>query len=157
MRCLPPLSGWPIVQTSSLARQSLAFQSLASLLSFARSSHYRHHRTRVAIQSSLRCQILRTARATNLGNDVRGDDDDLPGTVTTRHFGAQVSSAKRTMGSLGALSGGAYMSYVEQNKSANKELAKESASASARHKLFAKLDKQLAQARKDARKETAAR
>ena len=97
-----------------------------------------------------------------MGGDVRGAEGDLPGTVTAKDFGgpgsrsnkrSNMSMVKRTTGSLGALSGGAHMSYVEQNKSANKRLAKESASAAgaARHKLFAKRDKQIAQAKKEAR------
>ncbi|KAI5118641.1 hypothetical protein M0805_000017 [Coniferiporia weirii] len=121
---------------------------------------YRTRDEQIELISSV---LLANESDADLGNDVRGDDDGLPGTVTTKHFGGPgqraggIPAAKRTTGSLGALSGGAHMSYVDQNKSANKKLARESASASARHKLFAKLDKQLAQARKDARKETAAR
>ncbi|KAI5116134.1 hypothetical protein M0805_003234 [Coniferiporia weirii] len=90
------------------------------------------HRTRDKQIELISRELLADESDADLGNDVRGDDDDLPGTVATKHFGTQ-------------------------NKSANKELAKESASASARHKLFAKRDRQLAQARTDARKETAAR
>ncbi|THG95563.1 hypothetical protein EW145_g7935, partial [Phellinidium pouzarii] len=88
---------------------------------------------------------------------------DLPGTITAKDFGGpgqragSMPAAKRTTGSLGALSGAAHMSYVEQNKSANKKLAKESAGSSSRHKLFAKRGKQIAQARKEARKEAASR
>lgn len=105
--------------------------------------------------------LLANESDAELGNDVRGGEDDLPGTVTAKDFGmpgqrrgGAFPAVKRTTGSLGALSGGAHMSYVEQNKSANKKLAKEANSAS-RHKLFAKRDKQLAQAKKDARKEAA--
>ena len=55
---------------------------------------------------------------------------------------------QRTTGSLTALSGAQHMSYVEQNKSANRKLAREVAP---RHKLFAKRDKDMATARKEAR------
>lgn len=105
--------------------------------------------------------LLANESDAELGNDVRAGEGDLPGTVTSKDFGmptkGSMPSAKRTTGSLNALSGGAHMSYVEQNKSANKKLAKETASAPVRSKLFAKRDRQIAQAKKDARKEAAGR
>ncbi|KAH9983084.1 DNA helicase [Russula compacta] len=85
--------------------------------------------------------LMQSESAADLGTDIRAD------------FGAPVSGraggAHRTMGSLTALSGGQHMSYVEQNKSANKKLAKE---AVPRHKLFAKRDRDAATAKKEARR-----
>ena len=85
-----------------------------------------------------------------LGTDVRAGEGDLAGTITSKDFGTPTKfpSVQRTSGSLTALSGAQHMSYVEQNKSANKKLAREQAP---RHKLFAKRDKDLAAARKEAR------
>ncbi|EJD02536.1 DNA repair helicase rad25 [Fomitiporia mediterranea MF3/22] len=122
---------------------------------------YRTRDEQIELISSV---LLANESDAELGNDVRAGEGDLPGTVTAKDFGgpgqrggafgaSNVPGAKRTTGSLGALSGGAHMSYVEQNKSANKKLAKDSVNAPSRHKLFAKRDKQLAQAKKDARKE----
>ncbi|GJJ08271.1 transcription factor TFIIH complex ERCC-3subunit [Clathrus columnatus] len=89
-----------------------------------------------------------------LGSDVRAGEGDLAGTVTSKDFGFPTKSggpgAKRTTGSLSALSGGQHMSYMEQNKSANKKLAKEAAVN--RHKLFQKRDRDQAQAKKEAKK-----
>lgn len=108
--------------------------------------------------------LLANESDADLGNDVRAGEGDLPGTVTAKDFGmpgqgqrrgGAFPAAKRTTGSLGALSGGAHMSYVEHNKSANRKLAKEAMSSS-RHKLFSKREKQVAQAKKEARKEAAA-
>jgi DNA excision repair protein ERCC-3 len=86
-----------------------------------------------------------------LGTDIRGNEDDLAGTVTSKHFGKlpPAGRAQRTTGSMAALSGGQHMMYVEQNKSANRRLAKE---APQRHKLFAKRTKDEQAARKAARK-----
>ncbi|KAG9315264.1 P-loop containing nucleoside triphosphate hydrolase protein [Chiua virens] len=76
-------------------------------------------------------------------------EGDLAGTITSKDFGvAKFPGAQRTTGSLTALSGAQHMSYVEQNKSANKKLARE---AAPRHKLFSKRDKDKAAARKEAR------
>jgi len=98
--------------------------------------------------------LLANETDADLGGDIRGSDGDLPGTVTSKDFGdpsKRVSQpAKRTTGSLTALSGAQHMSYIEQNKSANRKLARESNNNdSSRHKLFAKRTKDLAQARKE--------
>lgn len=86
----------------------------------------------------------------DLGTDVRAGEGDLAGTITSKDFGmpSKFPAVQRTTGSLAALSGGQHMSYVEQNKSANKKLARE---AAPRHKLFAKREKDKAAARKEAR------
>lgn len=119
---------------------------------------YRTRDEQIELISSV---LLANESDAELGADVRAAEGDLPGTVTSKDFGPLskrgVPAAKRTTGSLGALSGAQHMSYVEQNKSANKKLARETANAPARHKMFVKRDKQAAQARKEARKEAAGR
>ncbi|KAF9466531.1 DNA helicase [Collybia nuda] len=93
--------------------------------------------------------LLANESEADLGSDIRAAEGDLAGTVTSKDFGPmKFPSAQRTTGSLTALSGAAHMSYVEQNKSANKKLARE---AVPRNKLFAKRDKEKAAARKEAR------
>jgi DNA excision repair protein ERCC-3 len=95
--------------------------------------------------------LLANEHEADLGTDVRAGEGDLAGTVTSKDFGfpAKVPSAQRTTGSLASLSGGQHMSYIEQNKSANKRLSRDTAPQ--RHKLFAKRDKDRAAARKEAR------
>ncbi|KAF7317038.1 DNA helicase [Mycena chlorophos] len=88
--------------------------------------------------------LLASESEADLGSDVRGADGDLAGTVTSKDFGLpglprSAPAAQRTTGNLTALSGGAHMSYVEQNKSANKRLARETGPP--RNKLFVKRDK----------------
>jgi len=94
--------------------------------------------------------LLANESEADLGSDVRAAEGDLAGTVTSKDFGmpSKFPSVQRTTGSLSALSGGQHMSYIEQNKSANKKLAREQ---QPRHKLFAKRDKDKASARKEAR------
>ncbi|TFK40251.1 DNA helicase [Crucibulum laeve] len=93
--------------------------------------------------------LLANESEADLGSDVRAGEGDLAGTVTSKDFGPmRFPAAQRTTGSLTALSGAQHMSYIEQNKSANKKLARE---AAPRHKLFAKRDKEKAAARKEAR------
>jgi DNA excision repair protein ERCC-3 len=93
--------------------------------------------------------LLTNESAADLGSDIRAGEGDLAGTVTSKDFGPlKFPPVQRVTGSLSALSGAQHMSYIEQNKSANRKLARE---AQARHKLFAKRDKDLAVARKEAR------
>ncbi|RPD61177.1 DNA helicase [Lentinus tigrinus ALCF2SS1-7] len=94
--------------------------------------------------------LLANESEAELGSDIRANEGDLAGTVTSKDFGmpTKAPGVQRTTGSLTALSGAQHMSYVEQNKSANKKLAREVAP---RHKLFAKRDKDIAAARKEAR------
>ncbi|KAF9453470.1 DNA repair helicase rad25 [Macrolepiota fuliginosa MF-IS2] len=97
----------------------------------------------------LQSVLLANDNEAELGSDIRASEGDLAGTVTSKDFGpTRFSAAHRTTGSLNALSGAQHMSYIEQNKSANKKLARE---AAPRHKLFAKRDKDKATARKEAR------
>ncbi|KAH9945314.1 DNA helicase [Epithele typhae] len=98
--------------------------------------------------------LLANESEAELGTDVRAGEGDLAGTITSKDFGLPTRKApavQRTTGSLTALSGAQHMSYVEQNKSANRKLARE---AAPRHKLFAKRDKEAAAARKEARTTT---
>lgn len=64
------------------------------------------------------CVLLLDENDAVLGNDVRGDEGDLLGTVTSNDFGFPKSGCC-VIGLLTALSGG---SYVEQNNSANEKL-----------------------------------
>ncbi|KAM6504261.1 DNA helicase [Amanita muscaria] len=96
----------------------------------------------------LQSVLLANESEADLGSDIRAAEGDLAGTVTSKDFGpVKFPSAQRTTGSLAALSGGQHMSYIEQNKSANKKLARDAP----RHKLFARRDKDKAAARKDAK------
>ncbi|KAJ7056607.1 P-loop containing nucleoside triphosphate hydrolase protein [Mycena amicta] len=105
------------------------------------------YRTRDEQIELVQSVLLASESEADLGSDVRGADGDLAGTVTSKDFGMpRVPGAQRTTGSLTALSGGAHMSYVEQNKSANKKLAREVAPQ--RSKLFAKRDKDKAAMKK---------
>ncbi|KAG6333688.1 hypothetical protein ID866_5406 [Astraeus odoratus] len=93
--------------------------------------------------------LLASESEADLGSDVRASEGDLAGTITSKDFGpTKFPAAQRTTGSLTALSGAQHMSYMEQNKSANKKLARD---AAPRHKLFSKRDKDKAAARKEAR------
>jgi DNA excision repair protein ERCC-3 len=93
--------------------------------------------------------LLANESEADLGTDIRGNEGDLAGTVTSKDFGpTRFAAAQRTTGSLTALSGAQHMSYVEQNKSANKKLARD---AAPRHKLFSRRDKDKATARKEQR------
>ena len=86
----------------------------------------------------------------DLGTDIQAVEGDLAGTVTSKDFGpTKFPAAQRTTGSLSALSGGQHMSYVEQNKSANKAISRAGPSG---HKLFAKRDRDKVNARKEATK-----
>jgi DNA excision repair protein ERCC-3 len=94
--------------------------------------------------------LLANEHEADLGTDVRGGEGDLAGTVTSKSFGfpTKTPGAQRTTGSLAALSGGQHMSYIEQNKSANKKLAR---APPQRHQAFLKRDKERAAAKKEAR------
>ncbi|KAJ7116374.1 DNA helicase [Mycena epipterygia] len=108
------------------------------------------YRTRDEQIELVQSVLLASESEADLGSDVRAGEGDLAGTVTSKDFGRvpRMPGAQRTTGSLTSLSGGAHMSYVEQNKSANKKLARE---AAPRHKLFAKRDKEKAAAKKAVR------
>jgi DNA excision repair protein ERCC-3 len=96
--------------------------------------------------------LLANENAAELGGDAPGQEGDLPGTVTSKDFGqpkrGNYQNARRTTGSLSALSGGQHMSYMEQNKSANKKISKES-TGDGQHKLFAKRKRDMKAARKE--------
>ena len=96
--------------------------------------------------------ILANEHGADLGTGVRGEEGDLTGTVTSKSFGfpTEAPGAQRTMGSLAALSGGQHMSYMEQNKSANKRLARATGSTPRRNQIFAKRDKERTAAKKEA-------
>ncbi|KIK96462.1 hypothetical protein PAXRUDRAFT_825918 [Paxillus rubicundulus Ve08.2h10] len=107
---------------------------------------YRTRDEQIELISSV---LLANESEADLGTDIRASEGDLAGTITSKDFGVRkFPGAQRTTGSLTALSGAQHMSYVEQNKSANKRLARD---AAPRHKLFSKRDKDKATARKEAR------
>lgn len=110
---------------------------------------YRDKDQQIELLSSV---LLANESDAAVGGDVKGSEGDLPGTITSASYGGPGTSkfptAQRTTGSLTALSGGQHMSYVEQNKSANKKLSKEPVP---RNKLFLKREKDKAAARKEAR------
>ncbi|KZV97447.1 DNA helicase [Exidia glandulosa HHB12029] len=109
------------------------------------------YRTRDEQIELLQATLQANESAADFGTDVKGSEGDLAGSVTSKSFGgpstAGYRAAKRATGSLTALSGGQHMSYVEQNRSANKQLARDSAQS--RHKLFKKREKQQQQAKKE--------
>ncbi|KAF7795953.1 hypothetical protein EIP86_007122 [Pleurotus ostreatoroseus] len=109
---------------------------------------YRTRDEQIELISSV---LMASESEADLGTDVRAGEGDLAGTVTSKDFGlpGRGPAVQRTAGSLAALSGGQHMSYIEQNKSANRKLARDSALP--RHKLFMKRDKDKAAARKEAR------
>ncbi|KAK7032864.1 putative DNA repair helicase ercc3 [Favolaschia claudopus] len=108
------------------------------------------YRTRDEQIELVQSVLLASESEADLGSDVRAGEGDLAGTVTSKDFGRvpRMPGTQRTTGSLTALSGGAHMSYVEQNKSANKKLAQQ---LPPRHKLFTKREKDKAAAKKAAR------
>jgi DNA excision repair protein ERCC-3 len=87
--------------------------------------------------------LVANETATDIASDVRADDGDLQGTITTKDLLA-LTPARRTSGSMTSISGGNIMSYIEPNRSANKPLK----DSSTRHKLFIKRDKKRAISRK---------
>jgi DNA excision repair protein ERCC-3 len=138
-----------------LIDQGYAFKVITHLDGLEREPElvYRTRDEQIELLSSV---LLANETDADLGGDIRGSDGDLPGTVTSKDFGDPSKrvfpAAKRTTGSLTALSGAQHMSYIEQNKSANRKLAREAiVGEPSRHKLFAKRSKDLAQARKETR------
>jgi DNA excision repair protein ERCC-3 len=105
------------------------------------------YKTRLEQIDLLETVLIANESAADHGTDIKGSEGDLPGTITSKDFGRSSKAAHRTTGSLTALSGAQHMSYIEQNKSANKKLARE---AAPRHKLFEKRRKDAAAARKAA-------
>ncbi|KAF8656782.1 hypothetical protein AX16_002334 [Volvariella volvacea WC 439] len=106
---------------------------------------YKTHDEQLELLASV---LLANENEADPGTDIRAVEGDLAGTVTSKDFGPiKFPSAQRTTGSLAALSGGQHMSYIEQNKSANKKIAKEQPR---RNKIFEKRDKERAAARKEA-------
>ena len=47
----------------------------------------------------------------DLGADVKAGEDDLVGTITSKHFGFPGAGASRTFGTLAAMAGGTHMSF----------------------------------------------
>lgn len=95
----------------------------------------------------LRSVLSSTDADAELGSDVIRGEGDLAGSVTSKDFGVI-----RTSGNLHALSGAQHMSYIEKNKSANKNLSLKAKGQSQlqRNKLFAKRDREVKDAKKKA-------
>jgi DNA excision repair protein ERCC-3 len=87
--------------------------------------------------------LMANDTAADIASDVRVDDGDLQGAVTTKDLVA-LTPARRTTGSMASISGGNIMSYIKQNRSVNKSLM----DSSTRHKLFTKRDRERAISRK---------
>lgn len=87
----------------------------------------------------------------DFGSDIKGSKGDLPGVVTSKHFGSAGGSKfpapTRMTGSLAALSGGSTMSYMETSKSANRTMGKDPKNL-VRNKIFIQRDKQRDAAKK---------
>jgi len=100
----------------------------------------------------LNAVMMENESSADLGTDVRASEGDLAGTVTSKDFGRipGANRAKRTTGSMAALSGGQHMSYVEQNKSANRKLTK--TAPPERHKIFQRKQRDEQAARKAQKK-----
>jgi DNA excision repair protein ERCC-3 len=131
-----------------LIDQGYAFKVITHLDGLENIPHlvYKTRDEQIELLSSV---LLANESAADLGSDIRAGEGDLAGTVTSKDFGPlKFPPVQRVTSSLSALSGAQHMSYIEQNKSANRKLARE---AQPRHKLFAKRDKDLATARKEAR------
>ena len=88
--------------------------------------------------------LMAEESAADIGNDVRGEDGDLQSTTKTEDLAAP-ALARRTAGSLTSMSGGDSISYLEQNRSVNKQLHLKDTT---RHKLFAKRDRDREVSRK---------
>jgi DNA excision repair protein ERCC-3 len=101
------------------------------------------YRTREEQLELLSAVLLAHASAADLGTDVKGGSGDLRGVSTSKHF-TNFPAPIRTAGSLASLSGGSTMSYMEQNRSANRILAKE---APRQHALFKNRNKQFMRAK----------
>ncbi|MBW0519114.1 hypothetical protein O181_058829 [Austropuccinia psidii MF-1] len=96
----------------------------------------------------LQSVLLANESDAEIGTDVKNLGDELRGpSGAASKFGAIVApGVRRVVGNLGALSGGQSMSYIERNKSANKQLSKEQAKT--RNKIFAKRDEAVKKKRK---------
>ncbi|KAH9812436.1 P-loop containing nucleoside triphosphate hydrolase protein [Melampsora americana] len=97
----------------------------------------------------LQSVLLANESDADIGADVRMIDD---GTGLSKGFGGngrvgKSAAVRRVVGNLGGLSGGQSMSYIERNKSANKQLSKEQAKS--RNKIFSKRDEAAKKKRKE--------
>ncbi|CAH7684731.1 P-loop containing nucleoside triphosphate hydrolase protein [Phakopsora pachyrhizi] len=96
----------------------------------------------------LQSVLLANESDAEIGTDVKNFGDELKGpSAANKRIGAPAPGVKRVVGNLVALSGGQSMSYVERNKSANKQLSKESLKS--RNKLFSKRDEAAKKKKKE--------
>ncbi|KAI9620486.1 hypothetical protein H4Q26_013698 [Puccinia striiformis f. sp. tritici PST-130] len=96
----------------------------------------------------LQSVLLANESDAEIGTDVKNFGDDIrgPNDRQANKKGAN-SGVRRIVGNLSALSGGQSMSYIERNKSANKQLAKEQAKS--RSRIFSKRDEVAKKKRKE--------
>jgi DNA excision repair protein ERCC-3 len=131
-----------------LIDQGYAFKVITSLKGMESFPNLAY-REKAEQQELLTAVLLANERDADIASDVKHVEGDLAGTVTsTKNIG--FPSAKRTGGSLFALSGAGTMGYIEKNKSVNKGL--KNAGGEARHRLFKTRDKEVQKARKEAKK-----
>ena len=102
------------------------------------------YKTRAEQLELLSAVLLAQASAADIGTDIKGSSGDLRGVSTSKHF--SFPPPIRTTGSLASLSGGSTMSYIEQNRSANRVLAKEAPRQ--QHAVFKNRNKQFAEMQK---------
>ncbi|TIB17589.1 hypothetical protein E3P92_01004 [Wallemia ichthyophaga] len=113
-----------------LVDQGYAFKVITHLFGIERLPElvYRSEKEQIELLESV---LLANESAADIGSDIKASEDDLAGTIH--------GVTKRMTGSTSALAGGQAMSYIEKNKSANKQITKDS-----RHSLFKKRDKDAA-------------
>ncbi|PLW36991.1 hypothetical protein PCANC_13991 [Puccinia coronata f. sp. avenae] len=100
----------------------------------------------------LQSVLLANESDAEIGTDVKHFGDDLrgPNMGQNKKFGDAGNAGanvRRIVGNLSALSGGQSMSYIERNKSANKQLAKDQAKS--RTRIFSKRDELAKKKRKE--------
>lgn len=113
-----------------LVDQGYAFKVITHLFGIERLPElvYRSEKEQIELLESV---LLANESAADIGSDIKASEDDLAGTIH--------GVTKRMTGNTSALAGGQAMSYIEKNKSANKQITNDS-----RHSLFKKRDKDAA-------------
>ncbi|TIB68646.1 DNA repair helicase rad25 [Wallemia mellicola] len=113
-----------------LVDQGYAFKVITHLFGIERLPDlvYRSEKEQIELLESV---LLANESAADIGSDIKASEDDLAGTIH--------GVTKRMTGNTSALAGGQAMSYIEKNKSANKQITNDS-----RHSLFKKRDKEAA-------------
>ncbi|KAF8307352.1 DNA repair helicase rad25 [Clavulina sp. PMI_390] len=106
-------------------------------------------------QELLSAVLIASASDAELGTDMKSGKGGKAS--ASSGAGSSFPQAMRTSGSMAGLSGGSTMSYMEQNRSANRVLAKDKsgpgggAGGKGQHSLFKSRDKQLSEMKKKAK------